>query len=744
MSLTNGVLTPKAEFPWDSGLQIRDSSDSRRLRHHAFSAATMRAHLADSGYDPTIGYDIRTLEMPSMLSAQGTELGTVGFEYFLQNPVGDAVQDGHEELDTFAQDDGKDYYDTLRTNPEELGLRSYNRIKVSDRLMTLSRLYWESRDSSLRTSDFKQPSIIEFFRSLFDDIIAAPGNNGIDADPDSLKTQIEGLVSVLRLGRLWYDFSQVNWRIRLGQILWSEDHFNRQGEVRDDISDYDALLLQLTLACELLLRLEYLASMDSKTVKEEIDLTIDNIDGFRSLETAKTRWDLVLARRFLDNMEVKAAPNQTGPIALLPRQVPRQLSGLLYFAKSINWPNFDNFETTIIERLRSKEDLLSVPSPIPSVYVTPLSSPRSNSGSVRSSYFGSRPQASRNISQLSVQLFASTKIPPNLPPSLVTAASLGGWLSHSWLSGLVMPGEAISHFLISTLLENDNETIARLGDSAILHGGFTLQGRSWWSKYCIVGKVLAPLPGSSECMGWISVPIAPDGFQEQWIDIVSELPKAHSGTPRIAVDGAVQRNSDILGDSQIDAIISSAELTLPKDPDARPALKLSLESLRLAEHKSFNADRGSDFRVHAAALQFSIFSSRTAERTFREQRLTHNVDFVSAFPCTPPPSSKLQLLQHCDYGTKEASLPGHPLYRSFKYRTVAAPHILLDSYIDDPIIPQITILDARAEPTLEVVARAWCASNGEHAVISRVGTSCIACSVREARGLSIRIVIRVG
>ena len=53
------------------------------------------------------------------------------------------------------------------------------------------------------------------------------------------------------------------------------------------------------------------------------------------------------------------------------------------------------------------------------------------------------------------------------------------------------------------------------------------------------------------------------------------------------------------------------------------------------------------------------------------------------------------------------------------------------------------VVDARHDASLELLARAWCSWKGEHAVIGRVKVTCLACCVREARALGIRIIIRV-
>ncbi len=55
----------------------------------------------------------------------------------------------------------------------------------------------------------------------------------------------------------------------------------------------------------------------------------------------------------------------------------------------------------------------------------------------------------------------------------------------------------------------------------------------------------------------------------------------------------------------------------------------------------------------------------------------------------------------------------------------------------------VLVLDARASSDLELLARAWCAEKGFHAVVGRVERTCLACCVREARGLGINTVIRV-
>ena len=106
---------------------------------------------------------------------------------------------------------------------------------------------------------------------------------------------------------------------------------------------------------------------------------------------------------------------------------------------------------------------------------------------------------------------------------------------------------------------------------------------------------------------------------------------------------------------------------------------------------------------------------------------------------------------------KREKLLAHPLHVSYKYRIVDVAK-LLDSSVSLPIeiedvvdedededqsMSEILVIDARADKDLELLARAWCADKGVHAIIGRTGRTCLGCCVREARGLGVAIVIRV-
>jgi hypothetical protein len=781
----NGQLNPRASFPWDYSLGVRDVSDCRPIEHLAFASMTIRKHLPAPGSQEdraasSLGYDIGVVEVPSMLSARGNEPGTIGFEYFLQDPMSDSLE-GDREMGGGDRDDSESSqnYEMLQTNPERLGIRKFDLEHVAERLSELSEFYQDDMEP-VNILKRQQPS--ELYSLLFSMILTPPKFDATTEDPTGLKVQIEALTRVLKLEKVWYDFSLVEWRIRAGQTLWSESAYLDAERPDDSLTGRDILLLQLVLSCELLVRLEAVASMSAEEVQEKLYLTPEETRSFRDIETIKTKWDLVLARRFLENVEAKrvvrakaisqqqqpapkrgffSAPSpQLEPalrqdridILFLPRKSSQQLSGLFHFAKAISWPDEDRFERDLEEALRANEDAFSIPSP--SIYATPLSTPRSGMSARSSGYFdtSTRPQASRMTSQQSIQLqptspsfsLADSSGSPSMgSSSSAPKALIGGWLTRSYLTGLVMPGEAISHFLISTILENDATAISTLGDSANLYGGFTYKARSWFSKSCVVGRVLACHQGASDCVGWISVPCLPQGFEDGWIDVKSKVVKPQ-GTLRIKDCEAVEADSSILVGAEMNQV-DPKDFVLPRDSDDKPVSSLYFNSLQLdptTDSDGIVEDAAPSFH---ASLHFSS-SSFNNEHGSLSLGAQYLVDFISSFPCSTPPPEKLLLISGDDGKTKLDVIPAHPLHKSQSFQIIPATTVLADSFSFPLKVPDessILVLDARGDDSLELLARAWCSSIGQHAIISRVGITCVGCSVREARALAVKIVIRI-
>lgn len=458
-----------------------------------------------------------------MLSMQGIERGTMGYAAALEMGVADVLNELEEIPDVSPQATSERRRKFL--NDKE-GLRPLTDSTLMERLMTVSDTY---HDDPMK---HRRPTV-EMYTELFTQLLYPPTRVTDSQDPYSLQVQIESLVHVLAAPNVWVDFGQVEWRIRLGQILWgvsSESDMPDEIAVNNEVM-YEPgtqkywLLLQILLSCELLLRLDAISMNIDHGLEEPKPSELRRFDKEAKMSV---RWSLILARQWLENIRIAkmdpevlvqkkpvtgwlatltgASGNEVKPtesIEILKfhgRNQTRQLSGLVHFARKLGWPNLEAIAAKVSSNGISISD---------SLQATPAAgTPLSISTQRSSSYFSSRrPGARRGLS--------TTK-------SISALIHPAGWLSNSYVSGLILPGEALSHFLISTLLEHDEAAVNKLGDEANLYGGFIYNGRSFWSTACIVGRVLAAGKGATECMGWISSGVAPQGIGEGWVDIEVE------------------------------------------------------------------------------------------------------------------------------------------------------------------------------------------------------------------------------
>ncbi|KAH7392657.1 hypothetical protein BKA66DRAFT_567981 [Pyrenochaeta sp. MPI-SDFR-AT-0127] len=870
----DGYFTPRIAYPWDTE-STKDGSDSVQSKEAAFLATTLHKPLtkvsiqedSDKG-NKYKGYEVGIVEIPNMLSAQGIEPGSIGLAHFLGLPRSDSLV-----TDLNQSQSSKDFLEATRNkelmqaDPERIGIRPVRIELVHDRLIELQGLYEAFQDSPQAMTILNNQSSGDLYTNLFTKFITPPGHDGSNDDPSGLNIQITALLRVLKLKGVWYDFSLVEWRIRLGQVLWSDAEATPEHEPQPLWTEREILLLQITLACELLLRLDAVTDVDANDAKGQVHIGCEDVRTFFKIKSRKVDWDLVLARRFLDNILVVKGSDETSlpqakskgilsllgvstqpesppaGIVLLPQHQARQLSGLFHFAKKLQWPNINTFSSELANKLGIHDNPEqteqrpstsgkvfdpTTPSSI-SIYGTPLQTPRS-ANHILDNYFGhvGKPPLNRHDSR-SLRVPLSSPLTLSEDRSTCTLNNVGGWLSRSYLTGLILPGEAISHFLISTLLENDKLAIIALGDSANLYGGFTWGNRSWWSKNSIVGRVLACVEGSAECMGWITCAQLPQGLADCWHSIQSEqLP--YDDRLRTGISSAaVIQDSAIIPDGIL-ASAKSEDLVLPSDPGSPPTASLTFTQWELTPlnpdlmDTDTLSDQPTGIDIHVASLSFTSCDQGTIY-TFS---LAYDVHFVTSWPCNSPASapSPITSLPHIlrqsftktlsrssskrsetlsrrnSHGfepllshppasadiapkrmysadtedgsstqwPKSKPMNVHPLHKTYMYKMVPVTDVLDPKFVlpfalniprsatrsplpakdrgieNDTNINDkktVLVLDARSSSDLELLARAWCAENGLHAIIGRVERTCLACCVREARGLGINIVIRV-
>ncbi len=524
-----GAPHPSVAFPWDSDVKIRDLTDHKQIADDAWGCLTawphITSHVSRSAEEleehhkrHRAHFLPRCRERPNMLSMQGIERGTTGYGAALELGVADALEisDGTLNGDSeFITEHRKKFL-----NGKD-GLRPVTDSTLIDRLMDVSEVYHDDPIKHCRP-------VVQLYTELFTQILFPPSRVTDSEDPYSLQVQVEELVHVLAAPIVWVDFSRVEWRIKLGHILWGpspeaeeDDDIAINNEIMHESTDQKYwLLLQILLASELLIRLDAI----SVNMEHGVDpAKAAEIQRFEKDATTSVKWSLILARTWLENIRVeRPAPGNvedkkpTGWLATLtgsaPSEIPvvdgiaslqfrgryssRQLDGLLHFSRKIGWPGIETLAAKISVNGVKISD---------SVQSTPTGTPLTISTQRSTSYFPNRrPAVWRGLS---------------LHKNLSAAFHPSGWLSNSYLSGLILPGEGLSHFLIATLLENDSAAVATLGEQANLYGGFVYCGKSFWSTACIVGRVVAAGKSSSECMGWISSDVVPRGVGENWVDI---------------------------------------------------------------------------------------------------------------------------------------------------------------------------------------------------------------------------------
>ncbi|KAI5464486.1 hypothetical protein BGZ63DRAFT_351217 [Mariannaea sp. PMI_226] len=740
---SSGAPHPSVAFPFDEALEIRDLTDHVQIEDRAWSSVTAWPHLTrETNRDAAARREqtesrkahffIRCRERPNMLSRQGLEKGTMGYQSALELSVGDALEEEQFGFDSV----GKKAQVIVEARERMLSsvgyLRRLPETEILDRLKRNGELY---RDNNLR----KRASV-STYQELFHTFMR-PSNAVVDKrDHYSLTNQINSLLKCLGAANVWFDFTHVEWRIRLGQILWG----GRNGDdLEDSSSIHDAahtseraeekywLLMQILVATELLIRL------DAVTEGEEYG----GVESFRPIDvvhferaaTAMVKWSLHLARSWLENIDltkVEGTPPRvptpptpgsgwlgslvskinlrhhhdetkqlsTHSYTIRGRHAQRQLNGLTHFAKKIQWPGIDTYEALISTNLRKSVNTPPLPSPTPT--------PMANGKSKRDSYFGTwdRPKSPYDRVQLQRR-------------KLAAVLHESGWLSKSYVFGLMLPGDGLYHFLMATLLENDPCAMEKLGPVANLCGGFVYKGKSFWSTACIVGRVIAAGKGSAECMGWVSSDILPVGKSDGWINIeVEDVPGdlvRLGKRARLWAKKRLERESSILGDADETSVLP-ADFIIPHETNYStppPLLVVKFGSLELLapansvqtepfqkqkqeDGASTGSDKEPELLSHPATVSFSVSIDDQVTEQFSFS-LAYDVIFVTAHPCTPSRSVRFvksptsPTIQQIDVSgsdlfsksSRPAHRTGHPLHKYYNFTVMHISELLRKQHV---------------------------------------------------------------
>ncbi|EXJ86522.1 hypothetical protein A1O3_03473 [Capronia epimyces CBS 606.96] len=733
-------------------------------------------------------FELGIFERPNMLGMDGREPGTVGLRYFLERPVADGIQDdkvkehgkdvdidlplpGMATFEAFKSlAIGKDNDDMNakvgKHAPEQdrarlvhggphawktVGVRNISMNDLAARLEQICRWRDEMAKSGWKSTVLDSMQTEELHNHLFNEVLYPPRKLNSDAKhlKSGLKVQIEALVKVLTTPGAWLDLSVPEARLRFGKILHRRTtrHDHSTGTMWID-PERKWLLIQLLLAVELVIRLDAALRLGIALHSDDFELSSDEIHHFNKLRNLKVDWDLVAARRFLILCYVKkvekrspslspqvtqlskvSSPERHGgflgglrhvlsldedksettlddcDLAILPRQPRLMLDGLIRFAHNIGWPRWVEVQQRLEQKLspdnpeEREKFLLDLMSCTDAEHIT-------------------GPQPGQIIPPLG-------KFCVNLHPA--TSSTIGGWLSHTWLSGLILPGKSSCDLLMAMLLENDTDpsTLRDLGTRGLplWSAGFILNGSSWWTKSSIVGRVMAPLRGSKEGMGWIHLPncvplseATSEPVPNRWIKIKTWPVPTSRPRPRIFDGDKIASESSPLGYGK--GNIMGAEFSMVTDHtldnETVPEVKVSEIKLHLS---TTNDTQSSPDHPLAAWAQFhlKIIDPRSPDRPISKQvryGLDRAVYFVNAYPCRLPHGHATFKSATSDAGHEHHEhqhqhphhrpaehIPAHPLHKTYKFVTKTLMD-LIDNHVDPPASgaagqKEVWVVDAR-------------------------------------------------
>lgn len=573
---------------------------------------------------------LKCRELPNMLSMQGLDRGTIGYQAALELPISNPLKfPDHQSLRSFS------------LHRQELvskahGLQNLTEANILHRLNTIGEIYHGDPMSYLK------PAVM-LYKELSK--IISPDITELK-DSYSNKDQICQLLEILTATNIWVDFSQEQWRIQLGRILWgpSASRKTSEGVVNysgDEVENYDSqrywFLLQILIGCEVVFGLGA-----SSTRMESYSKSLEEKLNGRNL-TPAVSWTLLIARIWLQNIYIElpstfqnheSNPDFTsGKLKYLGRNQAQQISGLLHFAQEIRWPNIKKLGANLLKM---------------SITVATQISSKSKVHSSKANDYGYGSQLSKS----------------NCDKDFNTDY-LSGWFSDFYLSGLILPGESLGYLLMSCVLENDVDALSRLGCKTNPYGAFVYSGRSFWSTSTILGKILAAKETSTECMGWVSSDIIPRNFKEGWIDLgfkINRLCKQlkaclmlalilfvgqqNDSKGRIWHKKLITRHSYVIAAADSSSILSG-DFVYPTEKltnymsvellalDISHSGKSSLSSSEIMEYLSTSRPdekRRIGAQNCSTTLHFSVGMTEEKQKVF-SINIYHDVYFVTAHPC---------------------------------------------------------------------------------------------------------------
>jgi hypothetical protein len=307
-----------------------------------------------------------------------------------------------------------------------------------------------------------------------------------------------------------------------------------------------------------------------------------------------------------------------------------------------------------------------------------------------------------------------------------------------WLYGLMLPGNAFI-FAIMAALVAATPSLQHLAAAEYYTSGLVLKDRSYWRTKTVLGRVLGGMKGVRAANGWIGPCPAPvnvreEALKEGWWRVhardtaFSRFMARDLSAHEARFARLHSRDEDSSAAEWIRGMGDRSEWAVPIGPsissDHVEFRALRFQKIGSALHGSSSpvkdtlekGDVDDDREPEQRAILDLLINGRLVSFT-----LYSNPVFITAPACIDGPHALWQ-----------RDLP-------------KMQHILRASELPDHVHTdkRVLIIDATGKGECELVARAWCSQNGQHAIIVRGQGTCFACAVKAASqgGLVIGCVI---
>lgn len=318
----------------------------------------------------------------------------------------------------------------------------------------------------------------------------------------------------------------------------------------------------------------------------------------------------------------------------------------------------------------------------------------------------------------------------NVYQDLVAGRPASSWDIYDWIYGLVLPGKIHRHRIMCCLVHS-TPAMSSINSAPYWENGIIVKDKSYWPRRTVLGRVLGGMKGVKSVCGWIGPVPAPEENISGWVRLKA-------------------RNIDI----PVPVSVSTSSQTALQDFgfDELSGTAISAEAIL---HSIINPDEWVQVSPPTAARQSNASSVQL--KAIHLVKLPVSVAASTTISTLPPEEYRASLDFEINGQIVSYTLYSNPLFIAAP-PCVNGPHVLhqrqAQKYKENVVLAtrlggnysaadQLLVVDATGEGE-EVLARAWCAERGRHAVVRRGEECCFSCAASVAvgrTGLGINVLI---